>query len=138
MTEPHVTAVEATLSNDWETRLSLEVQCLGDPDTWNDAQCLRVQRLIAGNNAKELPNMDQVRSVFCSPVLSALSHVGRQLYSRAENGFTWRGEVENPPRLNDLESWMRISAQHASVIEETFVCIRRSLSRRSFHTGQFD
>ena len=135
MTEPHVTAVEATLSNDWETRLSLEVQCLGDPDTWNDAQCLRVQRLIAGNNAKELPNMDQVRSVFCSPVLSALSHVGRHLSSRAENGVTWRAEVEDPPMLTDLESWMRLSAQHASIFEETFFCIRRSLSRRSFHTG---
>ena len=37
--------------------------------------------------------------------------------------------------LTDLESWMRLSAQHASIFEETFVSIRRSMSRRSFHTG---
>jgi hypothetical protein len=135
MRDPQVTAVEATLSNNWETRLSLEMQSLGDPDTWTDVQCLRVQRLVAGSNAKELPGMDQVRSVFCSPVLSALSQVGKRLSSRAGNGVTWSAEVEDPSRLNDLESWIRLSAQYTSVFEETLDCIRRSPSRRSFKTA---
>jgi hypothetical protein len=51
MKDPQVTAVGVTLSNDWETRLSMEVESLGNPETWTDAECLRVQRLIAGKKA---------------------------------------------------------------------------------------
>jgi hypothetical protein len=34
MKDPHVSAVYATLCNDWKTRLSIEVEHLEDPNSW--------------------------------------------------------------------------------------------------------
>jgi hypothetical protein len=32
--DPHIHAVNATIANDWECRLSIEVNRSGDPDSW--------------------------------------------------------------------------------------------------------
>jgi hypothetical protein len=136
MKEPQVTAVGATLSNYWETRLSMEVESLveslGNPETWTDAECLRVQRLIAGKKETALPNMDQVRSVFCNPVLSELSQVSRRLTSREADGIMWRIEFEDPSRLEDVDGWIRLSTQYASVFQDALEHIRITQSQQSF------
>jgi hypothetical protein len=136
MKDPQVTAVGATLSNYWETRLSMEVESLveslGNPETWTDAECLRVQRLIAGKKETALPNMDQVRSVFCNPVLSELSQVSRRLTSREADGIMWRIEFEDPSRLEDVDGWIRLSTQYASVFQDALEHIRITQSQQSF------
>jgi hypothetical protein len=100
MKDPHVSAVHATLCNDWETLLSFEVKHLDDPKSWTDTQCLRMQRLIAGRDTHPLPHFDRVRSVFCKPVLDKLSKVGRKAYftcggpSSMEGGGGWMPGAE--------------------------------------------
>jgi hypothetical protein len=100
MKDPHVSTVHATLCNDWETRLSIEVKHLDDPKSWTDTQCLRMQRLITGRDTHTLPQFDRVRSVFCKPVLYELSKVGRKLTSNAAGLVVWKAEVDGCPVQN--------------------------------------
>jgi hypothetical protein len=48
--DPQISAVTATLANEWETRLSIEVRILGEPQSWTAEQCMRLHRLICGRD----------------------------------------------------------------------------------------
>jgi hypothetical protein len=73
--DPHTHAVTATLANDWECRLSIEVSRCGDPETWTTEDCKRLLRLIGARDAESVEGMHRVRAAFSEPILSQLRKV---------------------------------------------------------------
>jgi hypothetical protein len=88
--EPQISAVTATLANDWETRLSTEVSSFGDPKSWTSKQCMRLHRLIGGRDVEGPPDIQGIRYIFCKPVLSQLAKVRRKLSSISRNCISWK------------------------------------------------
>jgi hypothetical protein len=70
--DPHIHAVNATLANYWECRLSIEVNRCRDPYSWTIEDCTRIRRLITGRDMSGATDMHEIRSAFCEPVLSQL------------------------------------------------------------------
>jgi hypothetical protein len=132
MKDPHVSAVHATLCNDWETRLSIEVKHLDDPKSWTDTQCLRMQRLVAGRDTHPLPQFDRVRSVFCKPVLDELSKVGRKLNSHGAGLVVWKAEVDGC-QMQNVEQWMLLSAEQETAYSDAIRTLKCSSMNYSFH-----
>lgn len=132
MKDPQVSAVHAALFNDWETRLSIEVKHLDDPKSWTDAQCLRMQKLVAGRDTHPLPQFDRVRFMFCKPVLDELSKVGRKLTSHAAGLVVWKAEADECP-VQKVERWLLLSAEQDSAFSDAMRTLKCSSMKYSFH-----
>jgi hypothetical protein len=88
--DPQISALTATLANDWETRLSIEVSSLGKTQSWTAEQCMRLHRLIGVRDVEGPPEIQRIRSIFCKPVLSQLAKVRRKLSSISRNCISWK------------------------------------------------
>jgi hypothetical protein len=130
--DPHIHAVTATLANDWECRLSIEVNRCGDPDSWTIEDCTRIRRLITGRDMSGATDMQEIRSVFCKPVLSQLRKVRRKLTSNATQVVVWKLHYE-PARVYHLnESWRKLSSANVKAFDEAVECVKASTELRSF------
>jgi hypothetical protein len=130
--DPHIHAVTATLANDWECRLSIEVNRCGDPDSWTIDDCRRIQRLITGRDMSGATDMQNIRSVFCKPVLSQLRKVRRKLSSNATHSVVWKMHYD-PARVFHLdESWRKLSSSNVNAFDEAVKCVKASTAQRTF------
>jgi len=87
--DPQLAAMMAVLANDWESRLSIEVESAGPPISWSYETCRRLQRLLVGRDLASAVDVEAVISTFSSPVLSELSKVRRGV-SSSRHGRTKR------------------------------------------------
>ena len=130
--DPHISAVTATLANDWETRLSLEISSLGEPQSWNAEQCMRLHRLIAGRDAEGPPDIRRIRSIFCKPVLSQLAKVRRKLSSISRDCMIWKVEFQNVGIQTGFESWRVLDSETRTIFENAVDRIRASTHPNGF------
>jgi hypothetical protein len=107
--DPHLSAVTATLANDWECRLSIEVKRLGEPESWTLEQCERMQRLMVGREGQYVSDPRDIRSAFCSPVLSQLRKFQRTLSSSNADCVVWRMQFEDVKSTDASECWRALS-----------------------------
>ena len=87
--DPQLAAMMAVVANDWESRLSIEVESAGPPSKWSYETCRRLQRLLVGRDLASAVDMDAVIRTFSPPVLSELSKVQRGV-SSSRHGRTSR------------------------------------------------
>ena len=87
--DPQLAAMMAVLANDWESRLSIEVESAGTPVTWSYETCRRLQRLLVGRDLASAVDAEAVISTFSTPVLSELSKIRRGV-SSSRHGRTKR------------------------------------------------
>jgi hypothetical protein len=85
--DPHIHAVTTTIPNDWECRLSIEVNRCGDSDSWTIEDCTRIRHLKTGRDMSDATDMQEICSVVCEPVLSQLRKVQRNIKSNAKQAF---------------------------------------------------
>mgnify|MGYP003438799006 FL=1 len=130
--DPHIHAVTATLANDWECRLSIEVNRCGDPDSWTIEDCTRIRRLITGRDMSGATDMQEIRSAFCEPVLSQLRKVRRKLTSNATQVVVWKLHYEPARDLHLNESWRKLSCANVKAFDEAVDCVKSSTELRSF------
>jgi hypothetical protein len=130
--DPHIHAVTATLANDWECRLSIEVNRCGEPDSWSIEDCRRIKRLITGRDMSGATDVQEVRSAFCKPVLSQLKKVRRKLSSNATHGVVWKMHYDYARVLHPIESWRKLSSANANAFDEAVECVKASTALRSF------
>jgi hypothetical protein len=127
-------AVTATLANDWECRLSREVNRCGDPDFWTIEDCTRNWRLIIGRDMSGATDKREIRSAFCEPVLSQLRRVRRKLPSNATQVVVWKLHHEPARDLQLDESWSKLSSSNVKAFDEAVECVKSSTELRSFHS----
>jgi hypothetical protein len=130
--DPHLSAVTATLANDWECRLSIEVKRLGEPESWTAEQCTRLQRLIAGRENQGVSDLRDIRAAFCSPVLSQLQKVERKLSSRGNDHVVWKMQFEDVKLTDTFECWRALSPDNINAFKDAVKRIRCSTRPMSF------
>jgi hypothetical protein len=133
--DPHLAAVTATLANDWESRLSIEVSSLGDPDSWTAEHCLRLQRLVAGREAGGKPDLDRIRSTFCKPVLSQLRKIRTKLSSMSTERAAWRVMFEKANSPGDVVPWRQLCTENRNAFMDAVTSIQSSALQKSFDPG---
>jgi hypothetical protein len=87
--DPHVYAVQAVLTNDWETSRALEISSVGKPDQWSDTTYNLIQRLLTVVQCTGFTESDRVKSALCPPVMHKLESVRRRLLSLPKSHVEW-------------------------------------------------
>jgi hypothetical protein len=130
--DPQISAVTATLANDWETRLSIEVSSLGEPQSYTAEQCMRFHRLIGGRDVEGQPDIQRIRSIFCKLVLSQLAKVHRKLSSISRNCISWKVEFQEVGQKHGFESWRVLNLETRTMFKKTVDRIRTSNFSNNF------
>jgi hypothetical protein len=122
--DPHLTAVTATLANDWECRLRIEVKRPGEPESWFLERCERMQRLIVGRKSRDVSDPRDIRSALCSPVLSQLRKVQRTLSSSSNYRVVWSVQFEDVKSTDTSECWRALSPNNVNAFKESLKRIK--------------
>jgi hypothetical protein len=130
--DAHIHAVTATLANDWECRLSIQVNRCGDPYSWTIEDCARIRRLITGRDMSGATDMHEIRSALCEPVLSQLRKIRRKLKFNATQVVVWKFHYEPARGLHLVESWRKLGFANVKAFDEAVDCVKSSTELRSF------
>jgi hypothetical protein len=121
--DPHISAVQEMLANDWETRIALEIASIGKLDQWSDATCNRIQRLLTGVEYVGFTESDRVKSAFCPPVMHKLKSVQRSLISLPKSHVEWRLEYCQHNRRSSFEgTWRSRSPTNQGIVAQALLC----------------
>jgi hypothetical protein len=121
--DPHLSAVQAVLANDWETRLALEIASVGKLDQWSDATCNRLQQLLTGVECIGSADTSRLKSVFCPPVMHKLKSVRKRLLSLPTSHVEWRLEYGQHSRRSSFEgTWRARSATNQDSVAQALQC----------------
>jgi hypothetical protein len=95
------------------------VKRLGEPESWTLEQCERMQRLIVWKESRNVSDPRDIRSAFCSPVLSLLRKVQRTLSSSSNDRVVWRMQFEDVKSTDTSECWRALSPNNVNAFKES-------------------